>query len=128
MNLIIVEDDLVIQLFLEEALSEDIDQSNAENVYTFSTVEETIEFLNQDKFKTNFLFIDYSLEGDLTGVDLAKHIDSNCPNCYYYFLSGNASIIKQSTYGNGCLGILSKPISENELHQKVLQIKQILAK
>ena len=91
-------------------------------IYTCTTGQEAIDIFNKNL--PNLLLLDINLDGELTGMDVAREVRKNDKNTPIIFMSGENNSPKDVIEGFniGCNFFLKKPLSieEIEIHIKVI--------
>ncbi|PKA99316.1 CheY-like chemotaxis protein [Flavobacteriaceae bacterium MAR_2009_75] len=120
LSILIVEDNFIIQMFLEEALA----NLGHEVLGSVDTGPDTLSFIETNT--PNIIFLDIGLSGSLSGIDLAKTIKDKY-QIPFVFLTGNSDRptleLAQKT---DPLHIISKPIDEDKLKDEMQFITEKL--
>ena len=115
-KILIIEDDFVIQLYLEEIVSD----LNCEVVDTLDS-SNSIERILQNQ-KVDLILMDLGIRGDRDGVETAKFVNENYPTPII-FITGNSDKITTNRIDEvNPLLIIFKPIDEVQLKSKLAAI------
>lgn len=112
-KILVVEDDLIIQLFICKTL----ERAGYEVLGEARSGEEAFEMLNH---KTpDIILLDISLIGPLSGIDIA-HIVNEKYKIPFIFMTGNSdeSTLEKAKEADP-LGFIFKPIDDNHLLKKL---------
>lgn len=120
LSILIVEDNFIIQMFLEEALT----NLGHEVLGAVDTGADTISFIETNT--PNIIFLDIGLSGSLSGIDLAQTIKDKY-QIPFVFLTGNSDRpTLERARKTDPLHIISKPIDEDKLKEEMLFITEKL--
>ena len=109
MNVLVVEDNLIISMFIEMILVK-----NGHNVIgKTSNIKDSICILQNQK--VDLVFVDLSLDKGESGIELSRIINSDF-NLPFLFMTGNSAFLKAPEFEDlNPLAILSKPVDERML-------------
>ncbi|WP_209406110.1 response regulator [Pseudozobellia sp. WGM2] len=120
LSILIVEDNFIIQMFLEEALT----TLGHEVLGAVDTGADTLSFIETNT--PNIIFLDIGLSGSLSGIDLAQTIKDKY-QIPFVFLTGNSDRpTLERARKTDPLHIISKPIDEDKLKEEMLFITEKL--
>lgn len=114
-KIFIVEDDMIIQMFIERILS----NLGLTIIGEARTGDEVIEFLQQQQ--PDFILMDIGLAGDKDGIETAQIINRSY-NIPIIFLTGNSDkpTLERAQKTNP-IGFINKPIDETSLKSVMQQ-------
>ena len=116
-NLLIVEDDIIIQMFLERS----IQSMGYRVVGVYDNGDDALELLDDNII--HYAILDVKIMGDLNGVQTALKIKEIDPTIQIIFLTGNMDFITLELMKSvQPVCILSKPISYKSLEENLLQL------
>ena len=122
MKLAIVEDDLIIQMFLERVAS----SIHFDVVGTASDHEQAINLI--ETTDPDVVLLDIGIRGSVDGIDTAKVIRERF-DIPYLFMSGNTDTkTHERAISTDPIGFITKPIDEFSLKNQLLKIKTTLEK
>jgi CheY-like chemotaxis protein len=111
MNFLVVEDEIILGLNLKDS----IEEMGHEVVHLALSGEEAIEAtLHQ---KVDFAFIDYTLSGNLNGIETANILRTHLPELMIVFLTGRSNLdseLPKLTNKMNCQ-FLTKPVSDQKI-------------
>jgi CheY-like chemotaxis protein len=109
-KIFIVEDDMIIQMFIERILN----NLGLEVIGEARSGDEILDFLETTE-QPDFILMDIGLAGDKDGIETAQIINSNY-NIPIIFLTGNSdkSTLERAQKTNP-IGFINKPIDEISL-------------
>lgn len=115
-KIFVVEDDLIIQLFITKTL----ERAGYEVVGDARSGKDTLALL--ENVKPDLILMDISLVGDMNGVETAHEVN-NRHQIPVVFMTGNAddATIEKAKETNP-LGFIFKPIDENHLLKKLEEL------
>jgi len=108
-KILIVEDDFIIQMYLEDIVSE----MNCEVVDTLES-SNTIENILKNE-KVDLILMDLGIRGERDGVDTAKFINENYPTPIVFITGNSDKTTTQRIEEVNPLLIVFKPIDEVQL-------------
>lgn len=116
-DILVVEDDLIIQLFIIRTL----ERAGYKVVGEARTGNKTLEIL--ESVRPDIILMDIGLVGDMDGVDTASHIYDRY-RIPLIFITGNAdeATIKRAKNANP-IAFIFKPIDEHHLVNRLEEIK-----
>ena len=116
-KIFVVEDDLIIQLFITKTL----EWAGYSVVGEARSGKETLELL--EGVKPDLILMDISFVGNMDGIETAHEIN-NRYNIPLIFMTGNAdeATIERARQADP-LGFIFKPIDENHLINKLRELK-----
>ena len=120
MKIAIIEDDLIIQMYLERVAM----NANFEVVGTAENFEQTIQMIETKK--PELVLLDIGLRGTIDGIETAKVISERffIP---HVFMSGNSdTLTHQSAIDTNPLGFIKKPIDEVSLKNKLIEFRKVV--
>ncbi|SHJ50597.1 response regulator [Pseudozobellia thermophila] len=113
LKILIVEDNFIIQMFLEETLA----NMGHSVLGSVDTGNDTLSFIETNR--PNMIFLDIGLSGSMTGIELADTIKKNY-NIPFIFLTANSDRpTLEKAKKTQPLHIISKPIDEDRLKEEV---------
>jgi len=115
-KILIIEDDFIIQLYLEDIISE----MNCDLVGTLES-SNTIENILKNK-KVDLVLMDLGIRGDRDGVETAKFINKNYPTPIVFITGNSDRTTKQRIEEVNPLLIVFKPIDEERLKSQLTTI------
>jgi len=115
-KILIIEDDFVIQMYLEDIISE----MNCEVVDTLES-SNGIENILENK-KVDLVLMDLGIRGERDGVDTAKIINKNHPTPIVFITGNSDKITKQRIEEVNPLLIVYKPIDEERLKSQLTKV------
>ena len=118
-KILIVEDDFIIQMYLEDIISE----MNCEVIDTLES-SNNIENIFKNK-KVDLVLMDLGIRGERDGVETAKFINKNHPTPIVFITGNSDKTTKQRIEGVKPLLKVIKPIDEEQFK---LQLNTILKK
>ena len=118
MKIAIIEDDLIIQMFLENVAY----NSKLEVVGTATCFKDAIRLIKNTK--PDLIILDIGLKGSMDGIETAKII-TNRFSIPHIFISGNSDKMTQKrAKATNPLGFINKPIDEETLKNNLLDFKE----
>lgn len=119
-DILVVEDDLIIQLFIIRTL----ERAGYKVVGEARTGNKTLEIL--ESVRPDIILMDIGLVGDMDGVDTASHIYDRY-RIPLIFITGNAdeATIKRAKNANP-IAFIFKPIDEHHLVNRLEEIKNTI--
>lgn len=122
MKLAIVEDDLIIQMFLERVAS----SIHFNVVGTATDHEQAIKLI--EATYPDLVLLDIGISGFVDGIDTAKVIRERF-DIPYLFMSGNTDTkTHERAISTNPIGFITKPIDQFSLKNQLMQIKTTLEK
>jgi len=115
-KILIVEDDFIIQMYLESIISE----MNCEVIDALASAN-AIENILKNK-KVDLVLMDLGIRGERDGVDTAKFINKNYPTPIVFITGNSDKKNKQRIEEVNPLLILFKPIDEKRLKSQLTTI------
>lgn len=117
-KIFIVEDDLIIQLFISRTL----ERAGYEIVGDARSGKDTLALL--ENVKPDLILMDISLVGDMSGID-TTHVINETYNIPVVFMTGNAdqATLEKAREANP-RGFIFKPIDENHLLKKLKEFSR----
>jgi len=120
MNIIIVEDEVLIAMFLEETIKELSDENTILASFT-----EDVSLLNYLKDNSaDLIFMDIKIDGDKDGIELACEIKKKWPSISIVFITSyKDSKTIQRAKKVSPLGYLTKPIVESDIEAILMVVE-----
>ena len=120
MKIAIIEDDLIIQMYLERVAM----NANFEVVGTAENFEQAIQLIETKK--PELVLLDIGLRGAIDGIETAKVISERF-SIPHVFMSGNSdTLTHQSAIDTDPLGFIKKPIDEASLKNKLIEFRKVV--
>ena len=110
MNVLVVEDDTITQMYLEHMLLND-----GHKIVGFAASGE-LAIEKAEKDKPDIILMDIELEGDMNGIDAADHIRKQT-DIPVVFITGNSDRVKSDERMQSIkpLAVLIKPVMNGDL-------------
>jgi response regulator of citrate/malate metabolism len=116
-KILIIEDDMIIQLFISKALK----NADFEIVGEGRSCKQALELLT--KTEPDLILMDIGIAGDKDGIETAELINQDY-DIPILFMTGNSDITTtERARKTNPIDILLKPIDEGRLKNKLLQLK-----
>lgn len=117
-KILVVEDDLIIQLFICKTL----ERAGYEVIGEARSGQEAFEILSRNT--PDLILLDISLVGPLSGIDIA-HIVNGKYKIPFIFMTGNSdeSTLEKAKEADP-LGFIFKPIDDNHLLKKLKEFEE----
>ena len=115
-KILIIEDDFIIQMYLEDIISE----MNCEVVDTLESSNSIENVLKNEK--VDLILMDLGIRGDRDGVETAKFINKNYPTPIVFITGNSDKITKQRIKEVNPLLIVFKPIDEEQLKSQLTTV------
>jgi DNA-binding NarL/FixJ family response regulator len=120
MKIAIIEDDLIIQMYLERVAT----KADFDVVGTAENFEQAIKLIEAKK--PSLVLLDIGLRGEVDGIETAKVI-ANRFEIPHVFMSGNSdTLTHKSASDTKPLGFIKKPIDEASLKNKLMEFHKEL--
>ncbi len=120
MKIAIIEDDLIIQMYLERVAM----NANFEVVGTAENFKQAIQLIETKK--PELVLLDIGLRGSIDGIETAKVISDRF-SIQHVFMSGNSdTLTHQSAIDTNPLGFIKKPIDEASLKNKLIEFRKVV--
>tara|TARA_B100000809_G_scaffold134758_1_gene132401 strand:- start:784 stop:1161 length:378 start_codon:yes stop_codon:yes gene_type:complete len=105
-KVIIVEDDFIIQMFLEELLL----SNGCDLVGIASTGDEALEMISENQL--DLIFMDIGISGDKNGIEVASMINESSKTPIVFLTGNSDKLTLEEANATGPLHIMYKPIDE----------------
>ena len=116
MRVLAVEDEVRLLRQLTNQIREALPESE---IVAFENADDALDALRQETIDIAFLDI---MIGNMTGVDLAKHIKAAYPHCDIVFCTGYSEYAPQA-FELGASDYLMKPVTSEKIEHALLQLR-----
>ncbi len=116
-KILIIEDDMIIQLFISRALKSAGFEISGEG----RSCKEALECIA--KTQPDLILMDIGITGEKDGIETAELINENYDIPIIYMTGNSDSITTKRARSTNPIDILLKPIDEDRLKHKLLQLK-----
>ena len=118
MNIFIVEDEVLIRIFLKRVF----EKNGCNIIGETATGEEAIEMLKEHE--CDLICLDIKLQGKLDGIETAKKIREFSDTPIMFLSAYNENDIRQQIKISNCIGYFDKPIKNGVIKNVIEELKK----